>query len=790
VTKRRSAKQKSIARRWFWRAIGLCFVAGLLGSIVAAGYLWHLDQQITKIFEGRRWSVPAQVYAQPLELYAGMELSQTELVRELQRVGYQRQGTLDVPGTFNLSGNTLRAYLRGFEFMDGYRKSVQLEAGFGTAVAGGNKKSLLQTLLTDNEAAAIVQIEPASIGSFFPSHGEDRLILAPQQVPPLLREGLKLVEDKSFDKHHGFDLRGIIRAVVVNLKAGEKRQGGSTLTQQLVKSYFLDNRRTYGRKLRELGMAIILDARFEKADLLNAYINEIYLAQDGSRAIHGFGLGSQFYFNKPLVELGTHEIALLLTVIRGPSYYNPWRQGDRARERRDRIIKTLHDGGLISASQASSAVQRDLSLAGTARPRGAYYPAFMDLVRQQLDSSYDPDDLATTGLRIFTTLRPHMQERLEASAATTLERLEPQQPARDRAEEPALQVAAVVTQTQTGDVLALLGGRERGGYNRAVKAQRPIGSLIKPVVYLTALEEPDYHLGTSLQDTAIEVPRPGGKSWTPSNFDNIEHGTVPLVRGLADSLNLATVHLGLQLGVDKIATRVRQLLPTSRPNPYPSLLLGAVDMNVLQVSELYGNFASGGFQAQPKAVIAVLDENNTPLSRFPLLTDKSIDSLAIVQLTEAMRIAMQRGTGKSSRLSKAGVAGKTGTSNDYRDSWFAGFDASTLAVVWVGFDDNTPTGLTGASGALKVWDAFMSESRVNPIPRAIANGAAGGLMRQWVEYDSGLRTTLDCSDEANIIELAMPSSTELPVKPGCSVRNPGSVAEALGDRLRRWLRSD
>jgi len=724
---RRKAKKPSLK----WRLFKVSLVLALLAGVFVAGYLFHLDRTITKTFEGRRWSIPAQVYAQPLELFTGVELSQTELRRELERLGYQQRNSLDVPGTYNLEGNRLRAHLRGFEFMDGYRDSMQLGASFA-----GNS---LSALTTNGTPQVIVQLEPASIGSFFPSHGEDRIILSPQQVPELLREGLKLVEDRKFDSHHGFDLRGIFRALLVNLRTGETQQGGSTLTQQLVKSYFLDNRRTYTRKLRELAMAIILDARFEKSDLLNAYINEIYLAQDGQRAIHGFGLGSQFYFNKPLAELDTHEIALLLTVIRGPSFYNPWRQPDRVRERRDRIIGTLQAGKLITAEQATTAKRQGLTLAGTARPRGAYYPAFMDLVRSQLKSSYPAKSLATEGLRIFTTLKPHVQERLQESATQTLAQLQVtraptsnqgDRQSGDTADADALEIAALVTQSQTGDVLALLGGRTRGGFNRALKASRPIGSLVKPAVYLTALERPDFHLASPILDTQVTLPQPNGEIWTPRNFDDEEHGRVPLIRALADSLNLATVQLGLQIGVEKITSRLADLISEFRTNAYPSVLLGAVSMNVLQVGELYGNFASGGFHTTPTAVIAVLDEANVPISRYPLETSQSIDSETNDQLVEAMKVTMSIGTGKRSSLAQQGVAGKTGTSNDFRDSWFAGFDAATLAVVWVGHDNNTPTGLTGSSGAMRVWDNFMSSARIAPLP-AIALPQATADSTGW-----------------------------------------------------------
>ena len=775
------ATKKKRARRL--RIFKITAVFALLACVVVAGYLFQLDRTVTKTFEGRRWSIPAQVYAQPLELFTGIELSQAELGRELDRLGYQRRSTLDVPGTYTLKGNRLHAHLRGFEFMDGYRDSLQLSASF----AGNN----LTALTTNGAPQVIVQLEPASIGSFFPSHGEDRVILPPEQVPELLREGLKLVEDRKFDSHHGFDLRGIFRALLVNLRAGKAQQGGSTLTQQLVKSYFLDNRRTYGRKLRELAMAIILEARFEKSDLLNAYINEIYLAQDGQRAIHGFGLGSQFYFNKPLAELDIHEIALLLTVIRGPSHYNPWRQPDRVRERRDRIISTLQKGELISEHEANTARRQGLTLAGATRPRGAYYPAFMDLVRRQLKTSYPAKSLATEGLRIFTTLKPHVQERLQNSATQTLAQLQvtppPAEGPQEEQPQDTLQVAAMVTQSQTGDVIALLGGRTRGGFNRALKASRPIGSLVKPAVYLTALEHPDYHLASPIEDSQLTLPQPNGDIWTPSNFDEEEHGQVPLVRALADSLNLATVRLGLQIGVEKITRRMGDLIAGFRPNAYPSLLLGAVSMNVLQVGELYGNFASGGFHTTPTAVIAVLDEENVPISRYPLQTSQTIDSEANSQLVEAMKIAMSRGTGKRSALASQGVAGKTGTSNDFRDSWFAGFDAATLAVVWVGHDNNTPTGLTGSAGAMRVWDDFMASSRVAPLPAIAAsqpNSRSAGLQTRELEYSTGFETTRLCSPDHDRVNIPVPTHIELERKPDCS------SSARFGDRLRRWLKPE
>ncbi len=744
----------------------LCLL-GLLLLVAVAGYLYRLDQTITKTFEGRRWSIPALVYAQPLEIYPGVSIDLAALRYELERLGYQQRNDLSVPGSFRLTDNKLHAHLRGFNFIDGARQSQRIEATF--------KSGKLTALTTDaNENLSLLRLEPAVIGSFFPSHGEDRLVLSPQQTPELLRNGLLAIEDRGFYDHQGFDVRGIARAAWINLRSGERQQGGSTLTQQLVKSYFLDNSRTIKRKLRELAMSIILEARFDKGDLLNAYINEIYLAQDGARAVHGFGLGSQFYFNKPLVELSPAEIALLITVIRGPSYYNPYRHPARARERRDRILKQFNLDKLIDAPTLRTAIAQSLGLAGETRVGGTYYPAFMDVVRKQLTDDYPPQVLATEGLRVFTTLQPRVQDQLQRSANRVLARLASSDASRED-----LQIAASVNQSQTGEVLAILGGRGdgRGGFNRALRARRPVGSLIKPFIYLTAIEQQGLHLASELNDTSVRLELPNGDIWEPRNFDEKLHGRVPAVRALADSLNLATVQLGLQVGVAQVADRIGEL--SSRPTPpaYPSLLLGAIEMNVLDVGELYGSLASGGFYARPKTVISVLDETGGHLSRYLLQTRQVVKPLVITQINKILQTAMERGTGRSSPLGRRGVAGKTGTSNGFRDSWFAGFDDRLLTVIWVGNDDNSATGLTGASGALRVWDAFMQTVGVQPmLPLESAR-----LPTQTIDYASGLLANTRCSDISELIVVPLPKHLQLSTKPGC-----GSAR--LGDRLRKWLK--
>ncbi|HSG88170.1 MAG TPA: transglycosylase domain-containing protein [Pseudomonadales bacterium] len=753
-------------RRIFVWCLRITLALAVVGGLALCAWLFHLDRVITSTFEGRRWSIPAQVYAQPLELFVGRRLSLDQFTFELDRLGYGA-GRVDGPGTYRTEGQAVRTVLRPFAFADGARGAVPLRVRFeGTRIAA------IDTARGDE--IELIRVEPPLIGSIFPSHGEDRLIVQPGETPELLLETLKAVEDRNFDRHLGFDPKAMLRALWVNLRAGGVEQGGSTLTQQLVKSYYLDNRRTIPRKLKELAMAVVLELRFEKADLLNAYINEIYIGQDGARAIHGFGLASQYYFAKPLADLDAHEIALLVAVIRGPSYYNPLRNTERALARRNRVLDTMLQFELIDAATHGRARGRDLGVLRTGRRAGRYYPAFMDLVRSQLDRDYDAGLLATNGFRVFTTLSPVVQESAERAVAGTLARIEAE---RDL-DEGALQAAIVVTSPQTGEVQAIVGGRDAGsrGFNYAVNGRRPIGSLIKPVVYLTAFEaDPNLTLASIIDDVPVRVPNPSGPPWMPRNFDGRPQGEVPVIRALADSLNLATVNLGLAVGVERVAQRLGELLDAPPPEPFPSLLLGAGELSPMEVAQLYGTFAGTGFAAPLKTVIAVEDRGGARLDRYPLVTRQVADPRDVLQVNHALKTVMTRGTGKGSLYAGRGVAGKTGTSDDFRDAWFAGFDANLLAIVWVGHVDNESTGLTGSSGALPVWDALMSELAVTPVTIPVPNDY---LLRE-IDFATGELADASCGDPVTV---PLPSDLRLPPKAGCPV-----TLQNLGDRIRSWF---
>jgi penicillin-binding protein 1B len=738
-------------------------------------YVLYLDHLVVKQFEGRRWTLPAQVYASPLELYAGLPLTLPGLEHELQRLHYRRADRPDHPGTYHLAGEQIELALRPARFADETRDAQRL-----TITAGA--KGIESLSDGTGHEVPVLRLEPLLIGSIFPIHGEDRIVLSPEEVPPLLPQALKAVEDRKFDTHHGVDPFAMLRAAWVNMRAGQIEQGGSTLTQQLVRSYFLSSRQTLSRKFREAVMAIALDAHFTKADLMNAYINEIFLGQDGDRAIHGFGLASQFYFGKPLSELELSEVSLLVAVVRGPSYYDPRRHPERALARRNLVLKQMAEQGVIPMADATAAAHRPLGV--TARPAGAYYPAYLDFVRRTLRRDYHEQDLTEAGLRIYTSLDPRAQDEAERALEHELARLDRQH----KNHKAALEGAVVVTSPQSGDVIAIVGGRDVGydGFDRALDAHRSMGSLVKPFIYLTALESGRYNATTVVQDAPVDVKLTGGKHWTPENFTHEVYGPVPVVRALAESLNLATVGVGLDLGLPKVADTLQRFGLPQPPAQVPAMLLGAVEVTPLEAAQLFNGLANGGFRNPLRAVRAVISADGKPLKAFPLEVTQVASPEVMYQLDRMLVLVMDHGTGRSARAllqPDLVVAGKSGTSSDFRDSWFAGFSGSHLVVVWVGYDDNEPTGFTGSAGALPVWARIMAglgtSSWNAPMPES--------LVEAHVEYPTGLRAVPGCATD--IVAVAVPADTAVPPRPGCGLPEGGSsTSTGLIDRAQQWLR--
>ncbi len=749
--------------------VGSALVAGV-ALIALLAWVLYLDRIVTAQFEGRRWTLPAQVYAQPTELYVGQTFGADAFEQELRRLGYHRVDAPKEPGSYRRRGSRIDFVSRRFQFPDAIQESQAL-----SVTAGANA---IESIFSGAEDVPIFRMDPLLIGSIFPIHGEDRVVVTPEEVPPLLPAALKVVEDRKFDTHHGVNFSAIVRAAWVNVRAGQIEQGGSTLTQQLVKSYFLDNRRTLGRKIEEAMMAMLLEVHFEKADLLNAYINEIYLGQDGRRAVHGFGLASQFYFGKPLAELQLQEVAVLVAIVRGPSYYDPRRHPDRVKARRDLILKLMTEHKVIDAKAAERAMKQPLGVVRAGTQAGSYYPAFLDLVRRTLRRDYREEDLTEAGLRIFSTLDPLVQARAEKSLTQELDRLEK---AKKKKKPEPLEGVVVVTAPQNGEVVAMVGGRQATfeGFNRALDAKRSIGSLVKPVIYLAAMETGNFTAASIVEDGPVEVKLSKGKTWQPQNYSEEFYGPVPLVRALAQSMNLATVRLGMDVGLPKVIQEFKVLGLQEEPPQLPSVLLGSLDVSPLEVAQLYNAFASGGFNTPLRAVRSVLDAEGKPLKSFALEVTPVATPQAMYQVNQMLVQVMERGTGAAARANLPSglvVAGKSGTSSDYRDSWFAGFSGSHLAVVWIGYDDNTPTGLTGSSGSLAVWSRLMGSISTTPLSMPMPEG----LQETYIEYLTGYGAKPGCGEE--LVVIAVPQGTQLPMKPGCEA----NVFGEIGERAKEW----
>lgn len=682
---------------------------GLLGVIALIVTVAYLDVKIRQQFEGQRWALPAHVYTRPMELYVGQRLSLNELKQELQELGYQQRTETEGIGSYKVSNNNMEIYQRAFVFWDGPSPARRISIGF-TANSSDNKQ--ITYLQADGQQLDIIRLEPRLFGSVSPLSHEDRSLVKLEDVPLELIMALLAIEDRKYFSHFGVDPLGIARAMLKNVMAGRLVQGGSTLTQQLIKNYYLNAERSIKRKVTEMIMAVLLEIRYSKEEILEAYINEIYLSQVGNRAIHGFALGSQFFFGRPLSELSLAQLATLAGMIKGPSYYNPARHPERAAKRRNLVLDAMLDQDFISKQQWRQATTEQLYTANDQRHKVPLsYPAFLDLVRQNLKQDYNQEDLLNEGLRIFTTLNPRIQTKLEQSIKTELNNIEKSR----KLEENKLQAAAIVVRTDNGEVVAMVGGREPrfAGYNRALDAMRPMGSLIKPVIFLTALERAEnYSLASVLQDTPITVSQRGSPDWSPQNYDNKTHGDVLLIDALSKSYNLSTVRLGMDLGLPAIADTLKRLGYSGEPSMLPSMLLGSVPMNLQDVGQIYLTIAAGGFKTPMKGIRSVLSKDNQPLTRYPLSVQQVVEPEFNTLINFALQEVVRNGTARSVNYRfkyDYGLAGKTGTTDNYRDSWFAGYSGNYLTVVWVGRDDNQPTGLTGAGGAARVWSSAMSK---------------------------------------------------------------------------------
>ncbi|MEX6119054.1 bifunctional glycosyl transferase/transpeptidase [Providencia hangzhouensis] len=708
--------------RWFWLLVKLMIVF----AVLLAAYGFYLNQQIKERLDGKVWDLPAAVYGRMVNLEPGMDYSQAEMVRLLEGMQYRKVSKITTSGEFVVRGNSIEILRRPFNFPD--QKEGQILARM---VFDNNALSKIENM-ENGRSFGFFRLDPKLITMMQSANNEQRLVLPISDFPESLVKILLETEDRNFYEHDGVSLYSIGRAVVANLSAGRSVQGGSTLTQQLVKNLFLTNERTLKRKANEAYMAVLLDYNYSKERILELYLNEVFLGQNGNDEIRGFPLASLYYFGRPINELSFDQQALLVGMVQGASTYNPWTKPQNAIKRRNIVLKILETRGVIDQEMYQVLSARPL---GVKNKEGlvASQPAFMQMVRSELNEKLGDKVKELSGAKIFTTLDPVAQTAAENAVENGVADLRKSRKLDD------IEGAMVVVDRINGEVRAMVGGSQPqySGFNRALNARRSIGSLAKPPVYLAALSEPDrFRLNTWLKDEPLTV-KVGNQNWSPRNYSRNFNGRMMLVDALAKSQNIPTVNLGLEVGLDQVFnTFVRLGAPAAAMEKVPAMLLGAVNLTPAEVAQVYQTIGGDGNRAKLSALRSVIDGDGNEIYQSYPSAERAVPSQAAYLTLYGMQQVVKQGTGRVllTKYAKYNLAGKTGTTNDLRDSWYAGIDGKEVAIVWVGRDNNGPTQLTGATGALKVYQRYLD----NQAPLALINRAPEGIVDMQVTADGQL----------------------------------------------------
>ncbi|MCS0448569.1 penicillin-binding protein 1B [Vibrio diabolicus] len=696
-----SKKPANEKRSWLKVLLSFSWKAGVALAAVLLFVGIYLDSVVKERFEGQLFELPTVVYARILNLNPGENITIQELRNELDVLNYRKVSQPRYPGEYSSSSTRIELIRRPFEFADGPEPDRHVMLHFSDS---GLQR--IQSLESRGDLGYL-RLEPKMLGMLEKDQDEQRLFLRRDQFPEILVDALLATEDRDFYQHDGVSPLAIARAMVANIKAGRTVQGGSTLTQQLAKNLFLTRDKTLWRKVREAYIALILDYRYSKDRILEAYLNEVYLGQSGGEAIHGFGLASRYYFGQPIQELRIDQLAMLVGMVKGPSYYNPIRYPERTKERRDLVLRLLMQQNMLTSEQYEQAVSRSLDT--QSKPRiASRQPAYFQQLSIELKEKVGERFKAETGLRVFTSLDPVSQSKMEQAIAKKIPEL-----AKRGGKE--LEAAAVAVDRHSGEIRAMVGGKRVGyeGFNRALNASRPIGSLVKPAIYLTALEQPEkYNLGTTLHDTPLSLKSSKGNVWTPRNYDRKYRGDVPLYIALAKSLNVPTVRLGMALGIPEVSDTLERLgVNKDEIRPVPSMFLGSFSLTPFEVAQMYQTLTNSGKRAKLTALRSVMDMEGNVLYQSLPRSSRAVDEQAAWLTTYAMKQGVAQGTGRflQSQFGWAALAGKTGTSNDNRDSWFVGVDGREVTTIWLGRDDNKPVHLTGSSGALRVYAEYLKQ---------------------------------------------------------------------------------
>lgn len=691
-------------RGWFW----LLLKIGIVFAVLMAIYGVYLDQKIRSRIDGKVWQLPAAVYGRMVNLEPDMPISKNEMVKLLTATQYRQVTKMTRPGEFTVQANSVEMIRRPFDFPDSKEGQVRARLTFD-----GDRLETIENL-DNNRQFGFFRLDPRLITMLSSPNGEQRLFVPRSGFPDLLVDTLLATEDRHFYEHDGISIYSIGRAVLANLTAGRTVQGASTLTQQLVKNLFLSSERSYWRKANEAYMALIMDARYSKDRILELYMNEVYLGQSGDSEIRGFPLASLYYFGRPVEELSLDQQALLVGMVKGASIYNPWRNPKLALERRNLVLRLLQQQQVIDQELYEMLSARPLGV----QPRGGVIspqPAFMQMVRQELQAKLGDKVKDLSGVKIFTTFDSMAQDAAEKAVVEGIPALIKQRKLTD------LETAMVIVDRYSGEVRAMVGGAnpQFAGYNRAMQARRSIGSLAKPATYLTALSQPNlYRLNTWIADAPISLRQPNGQVWSPQNDDRRFSGQVMLVDALTRSMNVPTVNLGMALGLPAVTDTWQKLgAPKDQLHAVPAMLLGALNLTPIEVAQAFQTIASGGNRAPLSALRSVIAEDGNVLYQSYPQAERAVPAQAAYLTLWTMQQVIERGTGRQLGAKYPGLhlAGKTGTTNNNVDTWFAGIDGREVAITWVGRDNNQPTKLYGSSGAMSIYQRYLANQSPNPL---------------------------------------------------------------------------
>ncbi len=699
------------------------------------------------------WEVPSILYGRPTRIHAGDSVENLRLYERLRRLSYRKvQGAPSKEGTWSEDAGKLRIHVRDFRCGAEEERSYVAEIGI--------REGRVETMATaEGTPVGEVLLDPEEVGRIMGPGNEARRIVPLSAIPVQLQNAVLAAEDARFYRHFGIDLVGIARAFLANLRSLRFAQGGSTITQQLAKNFFLTPKKSVWRKLREAELALVMEYRYSKKQILESYLNKIYFGQDGARGIYGVEEAARFYFSKSAGEVSLEEAALLAGIINSPSRYSPFRMPADARDRRNWVLSRMSKLGMIGEKEAARAIRSPvLTGGGTRKVRAAGY--FTDYVQRSSEEAIGDEKLYRAGYRIYTSLDPYQQSAAEAAVSAGLAEI-----GGGGGGEP-LEAALVAVDPRTGETTAMVGGRGYGDtqFNRAADAHRQAGSAFKPFVLLAAMQEASrgkgkVTLATPVSGEPLTVDVPGG-TWTPANFEDKTYGTITVRKMIEDSVNTAAVRLAMQVGLDTVVSAARDAGIRSPLSPVPSLALGSFEVTPVELAYAYATLASGGLRHEPYALEAILGPSGEPVFTSNPAGKQAVDPRAAWLVSAALDGVIERGTGATARsLVPFPVAGKTGTTDEYRDSWFAGYTPEVACVVWVGNDSGKSTGLTGARGALRIWARFMKS--LYPAAGPAAPPVPQGIVTAEIDPATGYLATSACPERftETFLEGTVPTET-------------------------------